>query len=593
MEFSSLPSPLSPRASASSVRPNPDPNPFQIDIGGIGSSLAADADILELYSKISRFSTFLDIDDGPEPLRPPTAPQRPGAPTAPVAPQPYKVLRNVDLERQDARTAAALGGTSSSSTAHSQPQTYGQRTSVPALSGSQWSSPSADSRAIGYPRGSTFAGSSSAAHQPQAPLPPSSARLHLAPHSPPGVGSRATSATDTTYERDLEASSRGNSPPSNRRSLGAMKSMSSLVPLATSSAAASPSLGSASHYGNDSHHRRESSGGGRTTPDAPPRGNGYPGSAKRGMIPPPTALPAAGGGGMVKSLSYSSMLPVPQRGGAREEDYGPTSAPPVEPPYAGKNAYMLPFSNSIGSGGGLAAASAGTPKRDPSRERRSGKGSSSGTTGVYGIGAPPPSPAQQQSRTSTSASSSYPYTSAAAAAEAGRASTGGRGRSTPHEERPGGMGGLTGNAVQQKYFHYLTPYERTEILTYPAVWFIGHPSAEKVGSGRPRSKANLDLNKPDPSAAAGGDSTDPPDANGLYNHGYDDARGDIILTLEDHIGYRYEIVSLLGKGSFGQVVKCWDHRERRFVAVKIIRNKKRFEKQGMVEVKVLERLKHA
>ncbi|KXS16268.1 kinase-like protein [Gonapodya prolifera JEL478] len=155
------------------------------------------------------------------------------------------------------------------------------------------------------------------------------------------------------------------------------------------------------------------------------------------------------------------------------------------------------------------------------------------------------------------------------------------------------MGGLTGNTVLQKYYHYLTPYERTEILTYPAVWFIGHPTAEKVGSGRARSKANNDLNKPDPSAAGGGDASDPPGADGLYNSGYDDARGDYVLTLEDHVGYRYEVVSLLGKGSFGQVVKCWDHRERRFVALKIIRNKKRFEKQGMVEVKVLDRLRHA
>ncbi len=44
----------------------------------------------------------------------------------------------------------------------------------------------------------------------------------------------------------------------------------------------------------------------------------------------------------------------------------------------------------------------------------------------------------------------------------------------------------------------------------------------------------------------------------------------------DHIAYRYEVVDLLGKGSFGQVVKAYDHKNGEYVALKIIRNKKRF-----------------
>ena len=58
----------------------------------------------------------------------------------------------------------------------------------------------------------------------------------------------------------------------------------------------------------------------------------------------------------------------------------------------------------------------------------------------------------------------------------------------------------------------------------------------------------------------------------------------------DHIHYRYEVHDVLGKGSFGQVLQCRDHATGQSVAVKIIRNKKRFHHQALVEVKVLENL---
>jgi len=40
----------------------------------------------------------------------------------------------------------------------------------------------------------------------------------------------------------------------------------------------------------------------------------------------------------------------------------------------------------------------------------------------------------------------------------------------------------------------------------------------------------------------------------------------------DHISYRYEILSEIGRGAFGQVVKCIDHKTDRIVAVKLNRN---------------------
>ncbi|KAL3891551.1 hypothetical protein ACJMK2_003810, partial [Sinanodonta woodiana] len=62
-------------------------------------------------------------------------------------------------------------------------------------------------------------------------------------------------------------------------------------------------------------------------------------------------------------------------------------------------------------------------------------------------------------------------------------------------------------------------------------------------------------------------------------------------VMHDHLVYRYEILEVLGKGSFGQVVKCYDHKTDQMVAVKLIRNKKRFHHQALVEVKILDTLR--
>lgn len=77
----------------------------------------------------------------------------------------------------------------------------------------------------------------------------------------------------------------------------------------------------------------------------------------------------------------------------------------------------------------------------------------------------------------------------------------------------------------------------------------------------------------------------------VYNYGYDDERGDYVVVQGDHLCYRYEVVGVLGKGSFGQVLQCRDHMTGKSVAVKIIRNKKRFYNQALVEIKILEQLR--
>jgi len=77
---------------------------------------------------------------------------------------------------------------------------------------------------------------------------------------------------------------------------------------------------------------------------------------------------------------------------------------------------------------------------------------------------------------------------------------------------------------------------------------------------------------------------------GVRNCGYDDENSRYITSVGDHVAYRYEIQSKLGRGAFGDVYQAVDHKTGDRVAVKIIRNERRFHHQGKVEVEVLKAL---
>lgn len=63
------------------------------------------------------------------------------------------------------------------------------------------------------------------------------------------------------------------------------------------------------------------------------------------------------------------------------------------------------------------------------------------------------------------------------------------------------------------------------------------------------------------------------------------------MRVGDHLQYRFEITEVLGQGSFGQVVRTFDHKKQEWVAIKIIKNKQRFHTQALVEVKILDNIR--
>ncbi|XP_064537626.1 putative dual specificity tyrosine-phosphorylation-regulated kinase 3 homolog [Drosophila montana] len=111
------------------------------------------------------------------------------------------------------------------------------------------------------------------------------------------------------------------------------------------------------------------------------------------------------------------------------------------------------------------------------------------------------------------------------------------------------------------YMHKLTPYERTEILAYPQIYFIGANAKKRPGIYGPN------------------------------NSDYDNEQGAYIHIPHDHVAYRYEMLKIIGKGSFGQVIKAYDHKTHEHVALKIVRNEKRFHRQAQEEIRILHHLR--
>ncbi|GAB0100122.1 Dual specificity tyrosine-phosphorylation-regulated kinase [Sergentomyia squamirostris] len=121
---------------------------------------------------------------------------------------------------------------------------------------------------------------------------------------------------------------------------------------------------------------------------------------------------------------------------------------------------------------------------------------------------------------------------------------------------------MTPSEVLELYNNRLTEYERQEVEKYPEIWYLGLDAC-KINA-KPGTALNC---------------------------GYDYDNGSYNKVIHDHICYRYEILEVIGKGSFGQVIRALDHKTNQYVAIKIIRNKKRFHHQALVEVKILDELR--
>lgn len=108
--------------------------------------------------------------------------------------------------------------------------------------------------------------------------------------------------------------------------------------------------------------------------------------------------------------------------------------------------------------------------------------------------------------------------------------------------------------VLDNFPSYLSPYEKEEIAKYSQIYYVSDIYHKIIARGEQE---------------------------------YEDERGDYLVVKNDHIRYRYEALEMLGRGSFGQVLKVYDHKRKEYAAVKVIRSPKKFHFQAKIEIRVL------
>ena len=81
-------------------------------------------------------------------------------------------------------------------------------------------------------------------------------------------------------------------------------------------------------------------------------------------------------------------------------------------------------------------------------------------------------------------------------------------------------------------------------------------------------------------------TTGPTTSNNNNDGDYQLVQNEVLYSMTNS----YEVLEYLGRGTFGQVVKCWKKGTNEVVAIKILKNHPSYARQGQIEVSILSRL---
>ncbi|EAX96721.1 CMGC family protein kinase [Trichomonas vaginalis G3] len=109
---------------------------------------------------------------------------------------------------------------------------------------------------------------------------------------------------------------------------------------------------------------------------------------------------------------------------------------------------------------------------------------------------------------------------------------------------------ITPEEAKKSYNDILSSFEQFEINQFPEIYYIGN-------------------------------------VNNKFTQNFDDKNHSYKVIIGDHLAYRYEILLVLGSGAFGKVVKCFDHKNKVLVAVKIIISTQQMAEQSKIEASSL------
>jgi dual specificity tyrosine-phosphorylation-regulated kinase 2/3/4 len=99
----------------------------------------------------------------------------------------------------------------------------------------------------------------------------------------------------------------------------------------------------------------------------------------------------------------------------------------------------------------------------------------------------------------------------------------------------------------------LSDYEHRELSTFPEVYYLGTCRA-------------------------------------VVENTWDDREGYYKVHKNDHINYRYQIIEEIGRGTFGNVVKCRDVKTDTLVAIKILKKSSRIARIAKVEIEIFDKI---